>query len=167
VAVGEILGLEYQGRKGRFGVVWAGQAGTPEAGKIEIRPLATVQDFWGIDFEQVSQRSRFGERRDSPRYSCEGSISIRRLGIDWFIAAAVTDISLSGCYVGLMETLPVGIRLSSLLNGDSISIRFNAEVHTSHPGVGMGLKFEEMSESDRATLDQLIAKAFSRFGASP
>jgi hypothetical protein len=83
---------------------------------------------------------------------------IRRPGIDWFIAAAVTDISLSGCYVGLMETLPVGIRLSSLLNGDSISIRFNAEVRTSHPGVGMGLKFEEMSESDRAALDQLIAK---------
>jgi len=45
-----------------------------------------------------------------------------------------------------------------LLNAESISIRFTAEVRTSHPGVGMGVKFEEMSESDRAALERLIAK---------
>jgi hypothetical protein len=45
-----------------------------------------------------------------------------------------------------------------LLNAESISIRFTAEVRTSHPGVGMGMKFEEMSETDRAALERLIAK---------
>jgi c-di-GMP-binding flagellar brake protein YcgR len=70
----------------------------------------------------------------------------------------VTDISLSGCYIELMDAYPVGTRLNSLLNVESILIRFTAEVRTSHPGVGMGMKFEEMSETDRAALERLIAK---------
>jgi hypothetical protein len=70
----------------------------------------------------------------------------------------VPDISLSGCYIELIEAFPVGTRLALLLNAESISIRFTAEVRTSHPGVGMGAKFEEMSESDRAALERLIAK---------
>jgi hypothetical protein len=158
VPVGETIGVEYQGRKGRFSVVSAGLAGTAEAGKIEIRPLDTVQNFWGIDFTQVGERYRFGERRAAPRYPCRGSISIRQPEVSGSVSAAVTDISLSGCYVELMETYPVGTRLSSLLNAESISIRFTAEVRTSHPGVGMGVQFDEMSEGDRASLERLIAK---------
>ena len=158
VSVGETLGVEYQGRRGRFCVVWAGQADTAEAGEIEIRPLDVVQDFWGIDFAQLDERNRSGERRAAPRYPCRGSISMRQPEGAGSISAAVTDISSSGCYIELMEPYPVGTRLASLLNAESISIRFTAEVRTSHPGVGMGMKFEEMSETDRAALERLIAK---------
>ena len=35
---------------------------------------------------------------------------MRRTEIAWSISATVTDISLSGCYVELMEIFPVGIR---------------------------------------------------------
>jgi PilZ domain len=158
VPVGEVLGLEYHGRKGRFCVVWAGQAGTPQTGEIEIRPLDILQDFWGIDFEQAAEQRRLVERRAARRYPCRGSISIRRPETPGQVSASVTDISLSGCYIELMAPYPVGTRISSLLNAESISIRFIAEVRTSHPGVGMGVKFEEMSETDRAFLEQLIAK---------
>jgi len=158
VPVGETIGVEYEGRKGRFSVIWAGLAGTAEADKIEIRPLDVVQNFWGIDFTQIGERYRFGERRAAPRYPCRGSISIRQPKASGNTSAAVTDISLSGCYIELMETYPVGTRLTSLLNVESVSIRFTAEVRTSHPGVGMGVQFDEMSEGDRASLEQLIAK---------
>jgi hypothetical protein len=158
VPVGETLGVEFQGRRGRFCVVWAGQAGTVDAGKIEVRPLDRVKDFWGIDFERTDERQRLGERRAAPRYPCRGSISMRQLEGTGSISASVTDISLSGCYIELMQTFPVGNKLSSLLNVESISIRFTAEVRTAHPGVGMGLKFEEISEADQTALKRLIAK---------
>ncbi len=158
VPVGEILGVEYEGRRGRFCVVWAGQAGAPEAGEIEIRPLDVVQNFWGIDFAQFDERYPSIDRRAAPRYPCRASISMRQPEGTGSISAAVTDISSSGCYIELMETYPVGTRLASLLNAESITIRFIAEVRTSHPGVGMGMKFEEMSEADRAALERLIAK---------
>jgi c-di-GMP-binding flagellar brake protein YcgR len=117
-----------------------------------------VKDFWGIDFERTDERQRLGERRAAPRYPCRGSISMRQLEGTGSISASVTDISLSGCYIELMQTFPVGNKLSSLLNVESISIRFTAEVRTAHPGVGMGLKFEEISEADQTALKRLIAK---------
>jgi hypothetical protein len=157
VPVGEILGMEYGGRRGRFCVVWAGKTGTADAGKIEMRPLDVVQNFWGIDFERMVEGGGV-ERRAAPRYPCSGSISIQQPEGAGSVSAAVTDISMSGCYIELMQTFPVGTKLSSLLNAESISIRFTAEVRTSHPGVGMGVKFEEISESDRAALERLIAK---------
>ena len=157
VPVGEIIGVEYEGRKGRFCVVWAGDAGTAEAGKIEIRPLDVVEDFWGIDFKQVDGYQSV-ERRAAPRYQCRGSISMRQTDGGGRTSAAVTDVSLSGCYVELMQTFPVGTKVWALLNVESISISFNAKVRTAHPGVGMGMKFEEMSKSDQAALERLIAK---------
>ena len=157
VPVGEIIGVAYEGRKGRFSVVRAGEAGTAEAGKIEIRPLDMVEDFWGIDFKQVDGYQSV-ERRAAPRYQCRGSISMRPTDGGGRTSAAVTDVSLSGCYVEMMQTFPVGTKLSALLNVESISISFNAEIRTAHPGVGMGMKFEEMSTSDQAALERLIAK---------
>ena len=157
VPAGEILGVEYKGRNGRFCVVGAGEAGTAEARKIEIRPLDVVQDFWGIDFKQVDGYQSV-ERRAAPRYRCRGSISMRQTEGAGRTSAAVADISVSGCYVELMQTFPVGTKISALLNVESISISFNAQVRTAHPGVGMGIQFEELSPSDRAALERLIAK---------
>ena len=110
---------------GRFCVVGAGEAGTAEAGKIEIRPLDVVQDFWGIDFKRVEGYQSV-ERRAAPRYPCRGSISMQQTESAGRTSAAVADISLSGCYVELMQTFPVGTKVSALLNVESISISFNA-----------------------------------------
>jgi PilZ domain len=162
VAPGDTLGVECQGRRGRFCVVRAGQAGTSEAGQVEIRPLDNLQNFWGTDLQAFNEQQAFIERRAQPRYACRGSIRISQPDVAGSISAAVTDISLGGCYVELMETYAMGTRLSALLNAESISIRFTAEVRTSHPGMGMGMKFEEISESDRAALERLIAKLAGR-----
>ena len=124
VPVGETIGVEYQGRKGRFSVVWAGQAGTAEAGKIEIRPLDIVQNFWGIDFTQFGERYRSASGGLRHATLAEARFPYASHSSPGSVSAAVTDISLSGCYVELMETYPVGTRLSLLLNVESISIRF-------------------------------------------
>jgi hypothetical protein len=158
VLAGEILGIGYQDRKARFSVVEVGQSGTPEAGNIEVRPLDLVQDFWKLDFgspkEQLSQ-----ERRGAPRYPCRGSIAFRQQDSSaGSMAASVTDISTSGCYVELLTTLPVGTVVSSLLHVEEFTIRCMAEVRTSHPGVGMGIMFQQMEEADRKTMEQLLAR---------
>ena len=158
VLPGEILGIGYQDRKARFSVVEVGKSGTPEAGNIEVRPLDLVQDFWKLDFgppkEQLSQ-----ERRGAPRYPCRGSIAFHQKdSISGSMAAAVTDISSSGCYIELLTTLPVSAIISALLHVDEFTIRCTAEVRTSHPGVGMGIMFQQMEEADRKTMQQLLAR---------
>jgi hypothetical protein len=77
-------------------------------------------------------------------------------GTTGHIAAGISDISLSGCYVELLTALPIGTLLSISLSLDGLSIRGTAEVRTTHPGVGMGLQFRAMDAADKATLHQLI-----------
>ena len=101
------------------------------------------------------------ERRTTPRFKCQGSISIRQQQTRFPVGAAVTDISLNGCYVELLTTLPVGTKVDLLLQVAEVTVHCAGEVVTSHPGVGMGIKFEQMSETDRGALENAIARVSS------
>ncbi|HWR35710.1 MAG TPA: PilZ domain-containing protein, partial [Clostridia bacterium] len=156
VKLDDILGMSCDARKGRFRVIWVGQAGTPQAGRIAVRALDTSQNIWGLDLSQLSAPVpvETGERR----YPCKGAISIWQAETQYPINAAVSDISLRGCYVELMNPLPAGTEVSMLLNVPGLSIRATGQVRTSHPAVGMGIQFEEMIDTDRALLQDLVAK---------
>ena len=155
---GQVVGLEYGNRRARFKVVWAGQKNTPDAGKAELRPVEKVQDFWRLRSGVAAQQSASDERRSTARYTCKGSSSIRQSETRFPLGAAVTDISLSGCYVELMPTLPVGTKLKMLIQVAEVTVNCGATVRTSHPGVGMGLEFEQLSETDRGALETAIAR---------
>jgi len=156
VVAGEILCLEYRGCKARFRVVWAGQNGTPDAGKVDLCPLDKVQDFWELHAYVATEQREPAERRAAPRFGCKGSVQIRQPHTRFPLGAAVSDISLSGCYVELMTTLPVGTQVDLLLRVVEITVHCTAEVRTSHPGVGMGLEFRAMGAADKTALHQLI-----------
>ena len=74
------------------------------------------------------------------------------------LGAAVTDISLSGCYVELMSTLPVGTKVEMVIQVAGATVNCQATVRTAHPGVGMGMKFKQLSETDRGALETAIAR---------
>jgi len=157
LVAGEVLGLEYRGCKARFRVVWAGQNGMPDAGTVELSPLDRTQDFWGLHANVATEQRTPAERRATLRCACKGSVSIRQPHTRFSQGAAVNDISLNGCYIELTTTLPVGTKVDLLLRAVDTTVHCTAEVRTSHPGVGIGVKFEEMSETDRAALERLVA----------
>ena len=156
VLAGEILGLGYENRKARFVVVLAEKTGTPDGGKIEMRPLEMPANFWRLNYNQVTVKRHTEERRNVPRFPCKGSISFRQEGESGSVAAAVADISLSGCYVELLTSLPVGSTVSALIRVDKFTVRCEAIVRTSHPGVGMGIEFQHMLDEDRTALQNMI-----------
>ena len=77
--------------------------------------------------------------------------------------ARVDDISLGGCFVntfGRVElTEPVNLQLE-LPSGEWLSL--TGSVASYHPGVGFGMCFDELSEENRATLEELIATTEER-----
>jgi len=158
VAIGEVLGVEYRDSRARFKVIWAGQEGTPDAGKVELTSVDKFEDFWRLGPGTISQPGTPGERRSAARHACKGSSLIRQLETGFPLGAAVTDISLSGCYVELMTTLAVGTRVDMVLQVAGITVHCAATVQTSHPGVGMGMGFEPMSEADGASLEEVLAR---------
>jgi hypothetical protein len=58
----------------------------------------------------------------------------------------------------MMAPLNVRDRVVLMLSVNEIEVRAAAEVRTSHPGMGMGLKFRDLSETDRSGLHTLISR---------
>jgi hypothetical protein len=102
-----------------------------------------------------------GERRTTPRCACKGSIQIRQAHTRFPLGASISDISMNGCYVELMTIFPVGTKVDLLIRVAEITVNCSAEVRTSHPGVGMGMVFVQMSETDRGALEKAVTRLSS------
>lgn len=96
------------------------------------------------------------ERRSSQRARCALPIELRVEGGSFPAQAETTDIGLTGCYVTTMFPLPVGTKLSGALSIGSRRIPVKCEVITMDPSLGNGVKFTDMSESDKAELKKYL-----------
>jgi len=151
----DVLILSHQDRKGRFRVFWSKQHGTPPVFEFGLRAL-TTQSIWEVDFSGITDECVPVERRIAQRYICCGAASIWHPGVKHFVRGTVSDVSLSGCYVEVMTPLNVRDKVVLTLNINETQIRTPAEVRTSHPGMGMGLKFVDMTEMARSSMRALI-----------
>lgn len=72
------------------------------------------------------------------------------------IWAKVTDISSGGCYVEMVFTIPRGTEVELKLTINTRNFAAKAKVVTSHPGVGVGIKFTELTPEDRQVLGEIL-----------
>ncbi len=98
------------------------------------------------------------DQRVTERYPCGGGVSIWQAGAKHFLRGTVVDLSLGGCYVEMMTPLKVQDLVVLTLNINGTEVRMAAEVRTSHPGMGMGLKFKDLTETDRTRVRDLVFK---------
>jgi len=97
------------------------------------------------------------ERRRSPRFRCNGSVSLTPDASQVRMWGTLTDISLRGCYVEMSSTLPVDTKVELVLDTSGIRIRAKGIVRISYPGLGMGILLTELAPEQREFLDQLLA----------
>lgn len=95
-------------------------------------------------------------RRRHTRYPCTGGVEIRRNEGVAGIFASLTDISLEGCYVETVSTLPVGIEVVFMLRIREAVVRGRALVKTSNHAVGMGLEFMHLATEDQQKLEFIV-----------
>ena len=106
------------------------------------------------------------ERRRDVRYKCNGNAEFHTEGIDVRTrAAAVSDISRSGCYVELQATSQVNTSVDMLITVNEIGVRVKGVVRTSYPLLGMGISFTEISKEAQVQLEELILSCSG--GSSP
>jgi hypothetical protein len=154
----DVLILSYQDRKARYRVIWSRSHGTPPEFAVGLRALELSQNIWATDFSGARDECAPVERRVAQRYICGGAASIWHPGAKYFVRGTVTDVSLTGCYVAMMMPPAVNDRVVVMLDISGTEIRTAAEVRTSHPGVGMGLKFKDLAETDHSSLRALISR---------
>jgi hypothetical protein len=78
------------------------------------------------------------------------------------IRVTTTDISLGGCYVEMMFTLPVGTPLQVVLWLDDAKVVGGAVVATCDPQFGNGIRFVDMTWQDKVRLEKYLAEVASR-----
>jgi c-di-GMP-binding flagellar brake protein YcgR len=96
------------------------------------------------------------ERRKSPRTKIAISIEFKTEGAAVASRAETADLSLFGCYVEMSFTLPVGTRMNLTLWVEDARLPTRALVVTHHPQFGNGIEFLDMSQEDRAKLEQFL-----------
>lgn len=154
----EIIGLTYGTNRVHFRVKWIGAAATPKAGHVGLLNIAPEKPLWDFPlpsdspdaFQAVSL-----ERRQTPRFRCQNSIEVHVEGGASFWGT-VADLSLGGCYVEMPLPLQPGtkLRLGIWFGQNKVS----AQAHVAHrtPGLGVGLKFTEISEQDKAIIRRFL-----------
>jgi hypothetical protein len=94
-------------------------------------------------------------RRIAARFSCRGGAELRDQSGNrlW---GTVSDLSMTGCYVETFAPLAPGARVQLNITVENTELHAVADVKTSHPTMGMGLSFTEMSSEDRERLDHVV-----------
>ncbi len=97
-----------------------------------------------------------GSRRGQRRFHCLGGVELRRDENAPPVFGNLSDVSLTGCYVETVSTLPVGTELLFLLRVQNTVVRGRAQVRTSHHAVGVGLVFNHIGAEDRQQLEFIV-----------
>jgi hypothetical protein len=80
-------------------------------------------------------------------------------GADATGVASTKDISLGGLYMNTQAEVPEGaVLLLRIPFSDEQQIVVNAEVMYSNPGHGLGVRFQGMSEEDRALMERELPR---------
>src|SRR5215475_13555075 len=97
-----------------------------------------------------------GTRRNQERFHVTGGVELRRNEAAPPVFGNLSDISLTGCYVETVSSLPVGTEVLFMLRVRDSVVRGRAQVKTSHHAVGVGLVFTHLSQEDQQKLEFLV-----------
>ena len=182
VREGEVISLQHENQKARCKVVWVGRDAS-KSRQIGIQVVEPDKKLFGAKLKSpaiqktqnasgftgfagtghaVKQARRTmpeptGTRRAQQRFHCTGGIEMRRNETAPPIFGNLSDLSLTGCYVETVSTLPVGSEILFMLRIRESVVRGRAQVKTSHHAVGLGLVFTQLSRDDQGKLEYILS----------
>lgn len=99
------------------------------------------------------------ERRQVPRYPFIANAELVDEQSEMRVDARVTELSLDGCYLDMLNPLPVGTVVLVKISAGADSFQAKAEILHSQTHVGIGMRFIEVEPQDRAVLQGWLEKA--------
>src|SRR6201987_1744618 len=94
----------------------------------------------------------YQEKRRSPRYSFIASAELIEVKSDVRIASRVSELSLHGCYLDMMNPFPKGtLVLVKIADGDAF-FEAKSKVIYEQPNMGAGVGFLEIGPGSQAVL---------------
>jgi hypothetical protein len=157
VAPGTTVALQYEGRRGRFNVVWARPVeGTAEL-EVGLHTLECDTGFWTPPAvsesaaesaaeekkDEPASTVNAGDRRRNQRYEIDATAEVRLAGSAHGTWVKVGDVSNGGCYCWTINPLAVAVPVEVTLRINGLDVLAAGIVRTCHPGSGMGIEFTQ------------------------
>jgi hypothetical protein len=102
--------------------------------------------------------STFRDKREVPRYTFIADVTVTDVANDTRMSGRISEISRKGCYVDLLNPLPVGTSLQLKITRDRGVFMTPARIIYTQPGMGMGVAFVDISADQLKTLDTWLAE---------
>jgi len=162
--VGDVIGVQYEGRKARCKVIWVVDAGALKKTQVGLQLVQDQDCPWisALPAEMKTEertQPRHDNRRKFVRHKISYPLELRDERVNTPLRVNATDISGNGCYVETVMPLPVATALRVDLWIVEERLSPSAVVRTRDPGVVMGIEFtglpEESKKRFQAHLDKL------------
>jgi hypothetical protein len=155
---GEVVSLQYKGRKVRYRVLWAGDAKAETAGQLGLEQINHKDDLWQQDLPPENGRDTRvpgTDRRRRPRFEAALPVEVKSAQATP-IRAEITDISLNGCYVNTLFPVPLDSNVTIVfwLGDDKLVVK--GKTCTSVLGLGCGIKFADLSAAAGQRLTEYL-----------
>ncbi len=99
------------------------------------------------------------ERRRGPRHPFYAAAEITEVISETVMNARTSELSSHGCYMDMLNPLPLNTAVRVRLTYNAESIEVMAHVIYSQPNMGMGLAFDEISEVQDQLLEKWMVEA--------
>lgn len=153
LALGEVIGVGYRGKKSRFRVIQSFLA-SEHAYRITLEDTGNGDCMWTAEMAEPDVIVPRGERRRESRLTVVGSAQL--FNADGASSSAkVTDVSRGGCYVETFAPSPVGTEMALVISLEGVQAELRAVVRTSHSSIGMGM--EILGFSDDVSRERFLA----------
>jgi len=98
----------------------------------------------------------FGQRRTVPRYSLIATAEVTEPVSNTHMSGRISEISRKGCYVDLLNTLPVGTAVQLRVARDQGTFTTMARIIYVQEGIGMGVAFVDPPQDQLGVLDSWL-----------
>ncbi len=100
----------------------------------------------------------YPEKRSVPRYTFIASVAFTDDATAARMAGRISEISRKGCYVDILNTLPVGTRIHLIVSRDQGSFSTPGRIIYVQESMGMGVAFVDSPADQLKILDQWLAE---------
>jgi PilZ domain len=95
----------------------------------------------------------YRNRRAVPRYTLIAAVEIVESVSEVRMSGRVSEISRQGCYIDLLNTLPIGTSINVRISRDQGTFSSPGKIVYAQQGMGMGVAFIDTGAEQLKTLD--------------
>ena len=110
------------------------------------------------DSSAKSSSTSYENRRAVPRYTLIATADIVDPASGIRLSGRISEISLKGCYVDLLNTLPKGTAVKVRVTRDIGTFESPAKIAYAQDGMGMGLAFNDTPADQLKILESWLAE---------